>query len=462
MPLFIPSAIITVKRDARFFRSFAPSAFPSLSVRHSSPRSKRTKPIRSNVAPLGTPLPHRIAVVGGGLAGLAVVYHLLHSTSRYARKRGFDHSKLKITLFDPEYPGTAGASAAAAGLLHQFRPRPKTKVWNHQKGLDAALHLLAVAETRGYKLVKTPGILKLAFDDQAIDDFRIAAHRYRNEVTLYEPDEIEHHFPSVKAKAYGLLLRKAHIVDTGMYMEALWKICRDSGRVSWQQQEITSVSELFHGEISINNNCDGDFFRGPFDNVVLCAGAAVKNFKDLDNVPVKACLGHNLVMESDQDMLEVPLLSGNYAVPLASHEIESHEHNNIQRCCENRIIVGATREYNIHKYQGLPNIEEIRSSLSSKLNQMMPSFMNNWKVSGTQTGIRSQPPRQKEGAIPIVCQVQGTPANRWCWVFTGLGGRGLIYHAFLGRRLAHAIVAGNEIQIPGEARKHCINFKEIG
>ena len=38
---------------------------------------------------------------------------------------------------------------------------------------------------------------------------------------------------------------------------------------------------------------------------------------------------------------------------------------------------------------------------------------------------------------------------RW-WAVTGLGARGLVYHAWLGEQLAAAVVADDEALLPGQ------------
>lgn len=443
---------------SRSLHTTASSELPSLTIRHFAPKTKRVKQVRSNVAPPGTPSPQRIAVVGGGLAGLAVTYHLLNSTARYARKRDYDHTSMHITIFDPAYPGTAGASAAAAGLLHEFRPRPKRKLWNHQKGIDAALHLLGIAEANGQKLVSNTGILKLAFDERTEEDFKIAAYRFSNEVEFISASDIEHRFPTVRARASGLFIKKAHVVDTIAYMKSLWDICMRSGRVTWQQREISAVSDLFNENTGIH--ADGNS-GGPYDNVVLCAGAAVKQFTDLENVPLTPCLGQNLILESENLSVDVPLMSGSYVVPktVTDQMVSDETEQNISIRPVRQIVAGATYEYGLNAYDDGVDIEDLKAVLSKRLHKLVPQLYDDWKVMGAQSGVRALPPRLKEGAIPIAVKVEGTPSNRWCWVLTGLGGRGLIYHAFLGRKLAHAIAAGNDTHIPGDARKQVITLK---
>lgn len=414
---------------------------PSLTIRHFSPNTKLNKSVRANVASADCPPPRNIAVVGGGLAGLAVIYHLFNSTSRYARKRNIPNDSFNVTLFDPVPPGQAPTSSAAAGLLHSFRPRPRTKMWQHQKGMDAALHLLSVAETVSPLLVSTPGILKLALDERSVEDFEIAARRFANEVEFLQPEQLSARFPHVSADAPGLYIRAAHVVRTVPYMQALWKLSFETGRLTWSQHTVSSVSELFDNG---------------FDNVVLCPGASAKQMPDVHNVSITPCLGHNLVMQSDSPSPSVPLLAGTYVVPTNYEMDPSPEQESSLPL--STAIVGATYEYNFSIPPPLPDVPVIKNRFSEKLLRMHPPLLDKWTVRNTQTGIRAIPPRSEQGSVPITCKVEGTPDGRLCWLLTGLGGRGLLYHAFLGRCLAHSVIAGVDKHIPGDARKLNITY----
>lgn len=63
--------------------------------------------------------PQRVAVIGGGFAGLAVSWHLLAA----AQQQG---TPMQLQLFDAVGLG-AGGSGAAAGLLHPYTPRGKVR-----------------------------------------------------------------------------------------------------------------------------------------------------------------------------------------------------------------------------------------------------------------------------------------------------------------------------------------------
>ena len=75
----------------------------------------------------------RYAVIGGGFAGVATVWHLLAHAS----------TPLRVHLFDGA--GIAGgASGAAAGLLHPFSPKGKVGTPQLQSSLGMPCHNAAV------------------------------------------------------------------------------------------------------------------------------------------------------------------------------------------------------------------------------------------------------------------------------------------------------------------------------
>eukprot|EP00884_Botryococcus_braunii_P015276 jgi/Botrbrau1/2431/Bobra.0395s0053.1 len=71
-----------------------------------------------------------------------------------------------------------------------------------------------------------------------------------------------------------------------------------------------------------------------------------------------------------------------------------------------------------------------------------------WDVVRVRTGVRALPPRTHEGSLPLAGRLQ-TSRERW-WVVAGLGARGLVYHAWLGQLLAHAILEDDEALLPPE------------
>ncbi len=66
------------------------------------------------------------------------------------------------------------------------------------------------------------------------------------------------------------------------------------------------------------------------------------------------------------------------------------------------------------------------------------------------SGVRALPPRSAQGSLPLAGKLE---AGRKWWVVAGLGARGLVYHAWLGRLIARAVLADDESELPGELRR---------
>ena len=75
--------------------------------------------------------PRRIAVIGGGLAGLGTAAHRLSEADNLEC----------LHVYDEARPGEGGASAVAAGLLHPFTPKGR-EIWQGAAGFEATLALL--------------------------------------------------------------------------------------------------------------------------------------------------------------------------------------------------------------------------------------------------------------------------------------------------------------------------------
>lgn len=473
MAFLAASSSTTFLRHIRTLHSSPAPRLASLTIRHFAPKTKRIKKPKSLVAPPGTPHPQNIAIVGGGLAGLAVTYHLLHSTSRYARKRGFDADSLRLTILDPHPPGRGGASAAAAGLLHPFTPRVKKKAWKPVRSMDAALRLVQVAQERTphRDIVRFSGLLRLALTEKMETDFRQAANRFPTEIDFLEPAELRERYPSAPEGVCAAFIKHAAVVDTSAYLENLWRVCQATGRVQWQAESVDNVAALLEGRAGVasgTGKVEGASSR--FDTVILCAGASIKGIQEVQHVPLTPCRGQNLILESARPdaILSTPLISGKYIVPDYFGSASSAlEEGAARDGAAKRVIAGATFEYRdsdeseaaFLQQSCKTDTERATLELEEPLHRLAPNLFDTWTVTGTSSGTRALPPRSVEGSIPIAGKVSGTAEDVSCWVFTGLGSRGLLHHAYLGRLLAHAVVAGNEKLIHVDARRFPLEMR---
>ena len=380
----------------------------------------------------------KIAVIGGGLAGLGTAYHLLHSTRRMAKKRNADSTNIHVTLFDPSTAGDGGATAAAAGLLHPFSPRVKKKVWHAKKAVPAVTVLVDAAQEHSDEpLMRVCGLLRLALDERSREDYRIASNRYPFEVKYWDSDTVLERCPQAGVTgAPAAFLPHAAMIDVPRYAVALSKSCIATGRMEWRNESVRDV-------VSLADN---------FDAVIIANGAAIRTLPGLESFPVTPCRGQNIDFKPLNDNAQqpaFPVIFGKYIIPdvfgvgrglLGGATFEYHDKNS---CSVEEFI-------NTH----VTDLKSADNELNEDLNRMVPSLNHFWRPSQATSGMRALPPRSVLGTVPIVGRLQGVPEGKDVWVLTGLGSRGVLYHAYLGRCLAQAVVAGNEKLIPIDARRH--------
>jgi len=346
-----------------------------------------------------------VAVVGAGFAGLGTAYHLLNLGAN-------------VTIFDPCSVGTGGASAVAAGLLHPLSPRGKLS-WKGVDGFQATLELvkqadLALEQAGLGSCIACRSIIRPFFNQQHQDMF---SHLKLPQWVI--PMSAETFFNKIggPSSAVGACqIRGALAVDSPRYLQGLWMSClqqNTSGRsVTWVHQHIPDPWQLFEMNSKTVH----------FDAVVVAAGAGVMNMEGLtENLGLKLVRGQTLHYDAKQVALSDSLLCGEYLMPKG-----------------NVLIGGATSEY--ARVDSQPDIQFAVSELSSKLEELLPTLKG---VSPLlcQAGVRVISRRTNIGKIPVTQQiVNHNTAEKMLWVFSGLGARGLLYHALLGKYLATTIV----------------------
>jgi glycine/D-amino acid oxidase-like deaminating enzyme len=106
-------------------------------------------------------------------------------------------------------------------------------------------------------------------------------------------------------------------------------------------------------------------------------------------------------------------------------------------------------------------MENAVRELSEPLHALSPMLLDLWEPVGVTCGVRALPPRSTDGSIPMAGEIVGAPPGKSAWLFTGLGSRGLLHHAVLGKVVARAVVSGNEEHIPAEARRVQLEFSAL-
>jgi glycine/D-amino acid oxidase-like deaminating enzyme len=119
------------------------------------------------------------------------------------------------------------------------------------------------------------------------------------------------------------------------------------------------------------------------------------------------------------------------------------------------LYLGSTWEWKSRNSS--PNVSADESS--SVLQELLPKAssvypgIKDWTFTDARAGLRAMPPLTPHGSLPLLgCVNDVLGGNLTCdyWLFGGLGSRGLLYHGWLGKLIAQAMLSSNEELIPCE------------
>lgn len=163
----------------------------------------------------------KLAIVGAGFAGLSAAWHLLQLP------------KTKITLFDSVEIGE-GTSGMAAGLLHPFAGLHSKKNWRGDEGMEAALMLLDIASRAlGYPVYRQTGLLRVALNQTALENYRAAANLYSEIKWIENCQTVLSTLPTHP----GIFIDSACKVFGNLYLLGLFKACSELG-LNFKKQKI--------------------------------------------------------------------------------------------------------------------------------------------------------------------------------------------------------------------------------
>lgn len=285
-----------------------------------------------------------------------------------------------VVLFDPLGIG-GGASGVSTGLLHPFPGKQAAKSWRADEGMDATCASLEIAEeVLGLPVADRNGIFRPAITETQKQDF----FKNQNAQALWTEMEL----PGMP-KTWGLWVEEGITVFSRRYLQGLWKACEKMGAI---------------------------FFQDPlpppdvFDVIVLAAGSEIVKFPDCQDLKFRTAIGQSLLCEW-KTPLAFSLASQGYITVTEDPHL-----------CQ----VGSTYEHTLE-----PDPKKALE-LIDKVSSFYPPAKD-FKVLEIRSGVRIAP---KEGHQPILERI-----NSKTWVFTGLGSRGMLYHALLAQDLAEKISA---------------------
>lgn len=309
----------------------------------------------------------RVAIIGAGMAGLSVCWHLLSLGA-------------EATLFDPKGIG-GGASGISTGLLYPFPGMKALRSWSSDLGMKATEELLQAAEGAAKrKVAERTGIFRPAVTDRQKKDFFYRAEQ--------DSDAIWQEHPIFGP---GIWIPKGITVYSRRYLAGLWKACSGAHLVN---EKITSLTQL-----------------KDYDKIVITTGFETIQFEECRYLPLKSTKGQVLICRWPKPLDFSVVSQGHIALT------------------ENRDFcqIGSTYERSFNDLNPDP---EKALELKEKVACFYPSARE-FEVVEMRAAVRISP---INGYMPITTKI-----NDKTWVFTGLGSRGLLYHALLGKELAASI-----------------------
>lgn len=341
----------------------------------------------------------KIAIVGGGFAGLASAWYLLHHSQ----------AGVSIDVFDP-LPIGKGVSGLSSGLFHPYVGKSAKRTARAEEKLDAAHKLFGeAARAIGKGITLSTGMLRPAVTHEQIADFKKCANTYK-ETTFWDKRRCEKEVTGLtipQSDGGGLFIKNALTLNVPLYLEGLFKACAMLGMRSIQKS-ISSLDDL-----------------KSYDRILLAMGAQLKSFCSL---PLETIKGQTLILEWPHHLPPLPfsLNSEGYL---------------IMRKGGTECLAGATFERNYTSEVIDPSFAI--SHITNKIVPFFPSIAQA-RVLSCHAGIRCATPRTH---LPFLTQL-----NNKTWVIAGLGSKGLLYHGYLAHHLSLALLNDNPSLIPTELR----------
>lgn len=294
--------------------------------------------------------------------------------------------KCEVTLFDAKGIG-AGASGVATGLLHPYPGEQARGSWNAQEAMQATLQLLKVAE----EALQTPvasylGIVRLASTPKQLEAFS---------AKVSETDEFEKIGPD------AFLIKPGITVNTSLYMQGLWQACKSLGACL----EIASIEAL-------------DELKA-YDRVVLTVGAGIVKFNESSSLRLNLIKGQALTCFKSPSLLSSP-----QSIIAQAYFAMSPQSDHVQ--------IGATYERQFVSTE--PCLKTALSILKAKAALFFPELAEK-SILCCSAGIRVM---NRDHYMPLLEKLTPT-----CWALTGMGSRGLLYHAYFAEQLVTPLNEGS-------------------
>lgn len=324
----------------------------------------------------------KVAILGAGFCGLAAAYYLLQ---KYP---------VQIDIFDPN--GIGGNSAKiSAGLLHKYSgPHAKLNRFAYE-GESATQELLKVATAHLSSPVLSKGILRPCLTYEKEIEYRLRSETYPE--LKWIPKEQVLVFINGVAKSPALFIPDGLAIDCQTYLRGLW--------LAVQKRGANHYAERIKNLIQLKD----------YSLIIVATGADIGSFPEFSGLKVTQVKGQLLEFVG----LEPP------PIPVNS-EAYLLKSSDSQIC-----IGGATYEKEFSSSD--PDLEKAKTLLLPKLSALYPSIAQA-KIKAVRSGLRAS----TKGHLPHIGKY-----GKNLYAITGMGSKGLLYHAFYAKKLVELILSSD-------------------
>jgi glycine/D-amino acid oxidase-like deaminating enzyme len=324
----------------------------------------------------------KIAVIGAGFCGLATAWHLLNKLPVSS-----------LVLFDQRGIG-GGASGIAAGLLHPFSGAHAKLNRFGREGMIETHELLTISsQALGTPVFNQQGILRLALTEEQKNDFLLCQTKYPSDVEWLESEQCQRLFPYLTSKP-GLWIKNGITINSSLYLKGLWKACQEKGALL-NIREIRQLEELQDFDLKI-------FTIGAHPQLLPLP------------IPLSSVKGQVLELEWPSHLPPLPFALNSQAYLIMNSSLKT-------------CLAGATFEKDyLHSD---PDLEIAKKEILPKVIAMLP-HLESAPIINCYAGLRSVTPTH----LPLIKQM-----NQNTWILTGMGSKGLLYHALMAKKLIEQI-----------------------
>tara|TARA_R110002124_G_scaffold46903_1_gene140201 strand:- start:344 stop:1462 length:1119 start_codon:yes stop_codon:yes gene_type:complete len=355
-------------------------------------------------------------ILGAGLAGLSLAKSLKKV------------SNCSILIIDPN--GIAGgASGSPIGLVNPATGRYANQTWNAEVAVETVKsNLEEISASTTKKFFKKTGIIRPAMDQKIarrMQENLESTDWPKNWVRWLSVNELENKFPKLENTDGGLWVKEGFTVAIPNYLTALADFLKEKDvdiieHKSFELNKPDSSPDEFQNW-SISFSDESTTIKAK--NLIVTAGIKTKDFdflKDLPLIPVK---GQVSVYECEDEFpYDAAVSALGYFATLDGKTF----------------VAGSTYE---HKFEYEEPDDFGVEYISNRLLKVMPHLKGRIKLIDQWSGIRASTPDR----MPIVGH---HPDIRNCFVFAGLGSKGLLYSGFLSNIIS--LYFKNQGLIPDE------------